>query len=427
MSLLGALSTAVSGLAGQTASFSDISDNVANSQTTGFKRIDTTFADYLTDSTALINESGSVIARPSYQNNVQGSVVSNDNPLSFAISGSGLFSVSRATQDINGVTTFASQTYYTRAGDFQLNKEGYLVNSNGDYLNGWKYDSTTNTLNRNAVAPIQVTQTTDSPVATSTMNLSANLPNNDGSGIATTQTSTVDVYDAQGASHTLTMQFVPQSTLGLWQLNVTDDGTAPGEAGTPATIGTAQVQFAADGTLQTVNGNATTTLTLGSSYPVVPSGTQQISLNLGSNSGSAGLTQFAGTEYTLRGITQNGVPPGSFKSLTNDSSGDIIANFDNGQSRIVARAPVITFPDPNQLQRQDGSAFSASVAAGDPLAHDAGTGGAGNLVTSATEASNVDISSEFTKLIVAQQAYSANAKLITTGDDMLTTTINMKR
>ena len=108
-------------------------------------------------------------------------------------------------------------------------------------------------------------------------------------------------------------------------------------------------------------------------------------------------------------------------------AGDVQVNYDNGQSRTIARVPVVTFNDPNALQRQDGQAFTATIESGDPLTQDAGTNGAGGIVTSSVENSNVDIATEFTKLIVAQRAYSANTKMVTTADELLQQTLDMKR
>ncbi len=102
-------------------------------------------------------------------------------------------------------------------------------------------------------------------------------------------------------------------------------------------------------------------------------------------------------------------------------------NYDNGQSRTIARVPVVTFNAPDALQRQNGQAFTTTVGSGSPMAEDASTNGAGDLVTSSVESSNVDIASEFSKLIVAQRAYSANTKMVTTADDLLQQTIDMKR
>ncbi len=97
-------------------------------------------------------------------------------------------------------------------------------------------------------------------------------------------------------------------------------------------------------------------------------------------------------------------------------SGDIVANYNNGQSQTIAQVPVVTFADSDALQRQNGQAFTATAASGDPIAQAADTNGAGSLVTGSVESSNVDIATEFSKLIVAQQAYSANAKMVTTAD-----------
>jgi flagellar hook protein FlgE len=139
------------------------------------------------------------------------------------------------------------------------------------------------------------------------------------------------------------------------------------------------------------------------------------------------VTQYAGTQYSLRGLTQNGVPPGAFSSVTTQANGNIVVNYDNGQSRTIAQVPMITFNAPDQLQRQDGQSFTATTESGTPLAEAVGTNGAGTLVTESIESSNVDIATEFTKLIVAQQAYSANTKMVTTADQMLQQTINMKQ
>ena len=102
-------------------------------------------------------------------------------------------------------------------------------------------------------------------------------------------------------------------------------------------------------------------------------------------------------------------------------------NYDNGQSRVIYRVPLITFNNPNGLQRQDGQAFTVSQDSGGPLAETASTNGAGDLLIQSLESSNVDIATEFSKLIVAQRAYTANTKMVTTADDMLQQTIDMKR
>ena len=161
MSLFGAMSTAISGLDAQSAAFSNISDNTANSQTIGFKSTNTSFIDYLTASSATENQSGSVVTRPDYLNELQGSIQQSADPLALAIDGQGFFAVSEqtGTSATTGQPSFDTQQYYTRAGDFALDQNGYLVNSAGEFLNGWAKDPVSGIINTSVLAPIKITQT----------------------------------------------------------------------------------------------------------------------------------------------------------------------------------------------------------------------------------------------------------------------------
>ena len=156
-------------------------------------------------------------------------------------------------------------------------------------------------------------------------------------------------------------------------------------------------------------------------------GPQAIDLNLGNFGQANGLTQFAGSSFSPKSLTQNGVAPGSYSGVETEANGDVVVKFDNGQSRTVARVPITTFTNADALQRQNGQAFTATKDSGAPQTLAAGSNGAGSLVVSSVESSNVDIGKEFTKLIVAQRAYSANTKMVTTADDMLQQTLDMKR
>jgi flagellar hook protein FlgE len=444
MSLFGAMNTAISGLTAQSSAFGNISDNVANSQTVGYKRVDTNFIDYLTTSTAAHNDPGAVVATPNYVNNVQGTITQTDNPLGLAIAGQGFFAVSQQNGEVNNVPTFDPQQYYTRAGDFQMDKNGYLVNSAGKFLNGWPVvtDPTTGTsvVNQNTLTPIQVSQAVYNPIPTKNVTLSANLPDNPAT---TPLTSNIDVYDKLGTLHVMTLSWAETTpgTANDWTVTLTSPDDTKNTA-----IGTADVKFGAssanavpEGTIGNMAGsggitatpyalNGPAVLTFNANFGTTASPVSQpISINLGTYGGTSGLTQYAGTGYDLRGLTQDGVPPGAFSSVTTQANGSIVVNYDNGQSRTIAQVPMVTFNAPDQLQRQDGQAFTASTASGTPLAEAAGTNGAGTLVTESTESSNVDIATEFSKLIVAQEAYSANTKMVTTADQMLQQTISMKQ
>lgn len=438
MSIFGAMDTAVSGLSAQATSFGNISDNIANSQTVGFKSTSTSFEDYLSESTATNNQSGSVVALPDYQNSLQGTISQNSDPTSMAISGQGFFAVSRpsgASAASPTTESFQPQQYYTRAGDFTEDKNGYLVNSAGDALNGWPVDPVTGSVDTSTLVPIQISQTQYAPVATTSMTLSANLPATPSAGAPIT--SQVSIYDTLGTAHTVTLDW-KQLAPNTWQVsvNVPDDKVSPAR-------GTAVVNFGpvasgnpvADGTIGSITG-ATGSVT-GSGYSTNGAATldfsadlgggtaQNITLNLGNYGSSAGLTQYAGTSFDLTGLTQNGVPPGSFSGVSTTSAGNVVVNYNNGQSRVIAQAPIVTFANPDALQRQDGQAFTATTASGNPLAQAANTNGAGSLVTSADEQSNVDIAAEFTQLIVAQQAYTANTKTVTMANQMIQSAINM--
>jgi flagellar hook protein FlgE len=439
MSLFGAMNTAISGLNAQSNAFGNISDNVANSQTTGFKRIDTTFEDYLTTSNTLVNESGAIVACPSYVNSVQGSITQTDNPLGMAIAGQGFFAVSQPIGQVNGQPTFSPQQFYTRAGDFQMDKSGYLLNSAGQYLNGWQINSQTGDVDQNDLSPIQISQTAFNPVDTTEVQLSANLPATPAAGTATAAspvTSNINVYDSLGTVHSISLSWVQNGT-NDWTVSV----DAP-DATTPA-LGTANVLFGATSTnpvpegtvgeIGSVTGSIATPGYAAGTAAVLAftadfgSGAQTIQLNMGTYGQTNGVTQYAGTAYNLRGLTQDGVPPGSFAGVSTQANGNVVINYDNGQTRTIAQVPLTTFNNPNGLQRQNGQSFTATLDSGTPLSNAAGTKGAGSLVTNSTEGSNVDMASEFSKLIVAQRAYSANTKVVTSADDMLQQTIDMKR
>jgi flagellar hook protein FlgE len=156
-------------------------------------------------------------------------------------------------------------------------------------------------------------------------------------------------------------------------------------------------------------------------------GPQNVRIFLGSFRLADGVTQFAGSDYALRSMTQNGVPQGSFSSLALNETGDVVINYDNGQSRVIARVPVVTFNEADKLERIDGQAFMRTVEAGEAKVLDPGRDGAGKLVVGSIERSNVDMAAEFSKLIVAQRAYTANTRIVTASDEMLLDTLNMKR
>lgn len=434
MSLFGSLTTAISGLNAQSAALGYISDNVANSQTTGFKRVDVNFQNFITQSNRNLHESGAVLARPDYMNGLQGNLQQSQNPLAMAIGGQGFFAVASANGTANGLPTFDTRQFYTRAGDFAMDKDGFLVNGGGYYLEGWAA-SATGVLDRTSIQPIEVSQQIFDPIATATLHLAANLPADVSSAPASTQT---QVYDALGRQHTVTLNFTPGSA-NSWNMavNVPDDiaGSARGSIDIQFGVGaTPAVADGIIGSFAAATGTVVPTTAPGSGNPATftfnanfGDGAQTFTMNLGAFGRSTGLTQFAGTSFNLRDLAQDGVPQGAYAGIAIRDNGDIMVNFDNGQSRLLGRVPLASFNEPDRLQRLDGQAFMATNESGAARVFDASSNGVGKLVVGSTEASNVDIATEFSKLIVAQRAYSANTKIVTTTDQMLQDTINMAR
>lgn len=442
MSIFGAMTTAIGGLTAQSRALGHASDNIANSQTIGFKRVDTNFVSFVTNSSTRVHEPGSVVARPAFRHDVQGAIEQVSSGTALAISGSGFFGVTQAvTIDTNtNLPIFDTRRFYTRAGDFALDRNGYLVNGADFFLLGWPVDQATLQPNQAVIEPVRVTQMIGAPVATSQIDLSANLPANapifpaPGSSF----TSTIGVYDPLGNLQTATVTWT-HTGVNTWTAafdmdsNGVVDGTVDFTFGilpnTPGTLvpGGTGIQnntgaVTAIGVPNTAGSPATVTVTFN-----YGTGAQQILFNFGRYDETVGLTQFAGTEYEVRSIEQNGVPPGAFSSVTIAESGDVIVNYDNGQRRTIYRVPVFKFADPNRLERLDGQAFAPTRDSGPANPHNAGTQGTGTLVVSAIERSNVDIAQEFTRLIVAQRAYSANTRVVSASDEMLLETLNMKR
>jgi flagellar hook protein FlgE len=430
MSLFGSMTTAISGLTAQARALGHVSDNVANSQTVGFKRTDTNFVSFLTDSTLVVHRPGSVVARPDYTNTVQGTIEQSENPLALAIAGQGFFSVALPTGSANGQVTFDERQFFTRGGDFQMDRNGYMVNGAGYFLQGWNVDATGEP-DRTQIQPIRVSELVFNPIATSAIELSANLP----AGGADPVTTTLNVYDSLGTLQPMTLTWTPGAA-NVWTLDIASTG-AGGSVGTiDLSFGQAATVPVADGTIGEF-ANATGTLSGAGAVAGNPAlvsftadfgqGPQAITLNLGAFGAARGLTQYAGDEYELRNLAQNGVPLGAYSSTTIRENGDVAINYDNGQARVIARVPITTFNAPDMLQRLDGQAFMRTVESGEARTADPASNGAGRLSVGSVERSNVDIAAEFSKLIVAQRAYTANTRIVTASDEMLQDTINMRR
>lgn len=226
MSILGAMFTAVSGVNAQSRSLGHISDNIANSQTTGYKKVETRFETLITVSNQNLHSPGGVIASPFFANNVQGNITQTQNNTNLAITGNGFFIVSRATNQTATQTTFDALRYYTRAGDFEVNRDGYLVNNGDYYLNGWTVDPETGVPDTSVVAPIQISQVIDEPTPTAEIQFVGNLPaNSDVNPNPPLSPTSVQVFDALGNPHNVSLVWTKRAD-NLWKLDIqADDST----------------------------------------------------------------------------------------------------------------------------------------------------------------------------------------------------------
>ena len=445
MSLYSSMNTALSGMNAQSRALGHISDNVANSQTVGFKRTDTNFVSFISESSSDVHRPGTVLARPDFANQVQGTIEQVENPLALAITGQGFFTaaLSIGKNDDNSLR-FDSRQFYTRAGDFNRNSDGYMLNGSGYALQGWPV--TNGVVDKTRLTSVRIEEDVFTPTPTAGLSFAGNLS---ASG-TTNQSTSIQVIDTLGRSRSLTLTFAPSAstTDNTWTLTIrAPDATN----GTPAgTLGSIDIQFGKDptdntkdqpdGTLALFNNPSSTAISGSAAATGAPAtvnfsanfgqGLQAMTLNLGNFGVAGGLTQFASagaSGLSVNNFDQDGIPLGAFSSVTTQKNGDVRINYDNGKSRVVARVPVTVFKDPDRLQHLDGQAFLRTIDSGEARVVEAGEDGAGLLTTSAIERSNVDIATEFSKLILAQRAYSANTRIVSTVDELLQETLNMRR
>ncbi len=445
MGIFGALTTAVTGLSAQAFALENISGNIANSQTTGYKRIDSSFADMIGDSSGAANKqiAGAVTSYSRSTNSLQGSVNNSSSATNMAINGTGYFVVQQKIGMKDGKPIFSGTDVYTRRGDFQLDKNGYMVNGSGYYLKGLSVNATTGAVSSSIPEVLALNANFMAASQTSSIKITGNLPNeprpsrwdstNDAAtrllnftATGMTAPTTTDVTGTTAAdAATKAAAFVASSIDGgavscydqqgstvniqtRWAKTENGNGTTTtdkwamyyytgDDAGTPwKKVGDYEFNF--NGSLKTP---ATGTVS-------VPNMTVN-GRNLGTISidHSGGLTQTFTTNRTASmTLDQNGNPAGSNATVNIDSDGRVNAVFNNGRSQPLAQIPLATFKGENFLKKLDGGAFASTSESGS-----ASLTGTGSIQGKALEGSNVDVSEEFTKLIVTSRPIRPIPKL----------------
>ena len=433
MSVSSAMDTAVSGLTAQSVLFSNISNNISNSQTVGYKATDTSFSDYVEASGALEGQSGNVIATTQYSNQTTGAITASTANGALAVNGNGFFAVN----EISGTSTtnapsFSSTQYYTRAGDFSSDKNGYLVNSAGEYLDGYMANAS-GVLNTSGLTPMNVSNVAYRPTATSTVTVAPNLANAATiPATPTVQTSAPQtVYDGAGVPHTLNLSWTQTAAA-----SATSGGTYTLDVAGTTPAASASIVFNTDGTMQSLTpttpaGAVTSTGAATFNIGPVTAGGSPITLDLGTiNSPSSGTQMSTTGQSFSSGIaTQDGTAAGAGTQtgFAMQTDGSVVATFSTGETQLIGKVPLATFGNANALQAQDGQAYTATSASGAASIQMAATAGAGGLVIKSVEGSTTSLDTDLTKLIVAQQAYGASAKVVTTAEQMLQTALSMKQ
>ncbi len=436
MSIYGAMFSGVSALNAHSNTMGMISDNISNLNTIGYKHTNARFSTLVTASSLATKYApGGVRSQPFQVVDRQGLLQASQNPTDIAITGNGFLVVNEAAVPGSG-----DRFLYTRAGQFSVDNQGYLVNNGGHYLQGWgtlpdgSYDvdqngvtdpSNPDPTSLTSLQAIQVSSLTSTATPTSTAQIGLNLPATAAAGA--TQTMTVKIFDSLGIAHNVALQWaktvVSPATWTLAATGITraDNGAASTTLGFPVNVDT--VVFGGNGTPASFTPTA---LSVPAANWVTGATTSSIAFNLGTVNQADGVTQFAG-DFTLSFINQNGVPIGRFQSVEIGENGLVTALFDNGGRRAIYRLPIATFPAPNALSPVSGNAWSESAGAGNHFLNEAGTSSAGKLSPSSLESSTVDLGEEFTNMIITQRAYTASTRIITTADEMLEELVRIKR
>ncbi|MCR8921398.1 flagellar hook protein FlgE [Dasania sp. GY-MA-18] len=414
--------TALSGLRAANQDLSVTGNNIANASTAGFKESRAEFGDVYANS--LIGSGSTagsgVLVTDVAQQFDQGNISFTDNSLDLAINGTGMFVLSDA-----GATT------YSRAGYFGLDKDGYIVANNSARLQGYQIDSS-GAISTGVTGDLQIQTQNIAPASTSAVDIEFNLDSRASAPAVTpfdytdpdsynTSTS-LTVYDSLGNPHVQTNYFVkdPAPAVNQWQMYVKIDDQnviAPTAADTPITL-----TFASDGTLASpltptnitawdpidANGNSTGAIT--------PS---PFTISVGSS------TQF-GSEFSVTAVGQDGFSPGRLSSVEVDKTGVIFARYTNGEAQVLGQLALATFGNQQGLTPLGNTSWGESFESGQPIIGAPLTGSLGAIQSGALEDSNVDLSEELVRLIIAQRNFQANAKTIETSDTVTQAIINIR-
>jgi flagellar hook protein FlgE len=419
---------ALSGLAAASTDLEVSGHNIANAATNGFKQSRAEFADiYATsiqDVSATSAGRGVRVSRVSQQFG-QGNIDFTANNLDISINGEGFF----VMEDVAGNVS------YTRAGAYNADREGYVVNHSGDRLQVFAPvgDSITD-FNTGETMDLQLPTLSGQPSATTEVDAAVNLSAAEVVPIAAfdptvgetyNHSTATTIYDSLGTAHTMTLYYVKTATPGEWDVYAYVDGTDPANnlipTGGGAPPAAARLTFDTAGALITGAGDVSATGAI--DYDPYAPGGGAADIDLSFNYLNA--TQF-GSEFAVNNLTQNGYTAGRLSGVDIDNTGVVFARFTNGQSMALGKIAMAKFNNPQGLRQLGETSWAETFTSGDVQLGEAGTSSFGLFQSGALESSNVDIAEQLVNLITAQRNFQANAQVITTADSVTQTIINIR-
>ncbi len=403
----------LSGLSASSKTLEVIGNNVANANTVGFKQSQAVFSDvYAASLTGSGNSQIGIGTRLAevVQQFTQGNVTASNNPLDVAINGGGFFRMRS-----NGAVS------YSRNGQFQLDRSGYIVNAEGARLTGYMADSR-GILSTGAPADIMIRTADLPPEFTETVTAQLNLDSRQDTPLTTpfamddpttyNNATSVSVFDSLGNAHVL-QTFYVKTGPGAWTIyGAADEALING--GAP--IG--NLAFGTDGALTAASQAA---LPIMANIPVTTGATPMLSVGLDFGD----TTQF-GASFSVNKLDQDGFTSGRLSGFGIAPDGTVMGRYTNGQSAVLGQVVLASFANPNGLQPLGGNLWAETAESGNPMVGAPTSGNLGALQSNAAEDSNVDLTAELVNMITAQRVYQANAQTIKTQDQVLQTLVNLR-
>ncbi len=439
MTISSSLNAGVAGLSVNASRLATIADNIANSGTNGYKRAVADFHSMVIESGSGIYSAGGVRVTTQRLIDQPGALATTNNPTDLAVRGRGFLPVTTGSAvGVEGAGDLP--LFLATTGSFRTDAEGYLRTSTGVTLMGWpaNADGTIPSFPRDTGAglePVQVNVNQFTSEPTTRISMGVNLPGTDttsGSAGDTRQLS-IEYFDNLGTSQSIDVAFTPtvppsgDPASNTWTMVLRDS------AQNGAIVGEYTVEFddsrTGGGTIQNVTqgvppvGGGWSSTTGAFTVDVLGG---PIEIDIGAQGTGSGLTQLS-DNFAPTAISKDGSPVGNLVSVEVDANGFVHANFDVGITRTVYQIPLIDLPNPNGLMAHDNQLYSTSAESGSFFLWDAGDGPTGDVVSYALEESATDVAAELTQLIQTQRAYSSNAKIIQTVDEMLQETTNIIR